>query len=76
MILEELKTESRTTILYDFLILILIRTLEELYAALGSGDSRCAVTYSRSSRPYSPPLWKGVGLLQVQSSPAGEYGSW
>lgn len=41
-ILEELKTESRTMILYEAPH-HLIRTLEELYAALGSGGSRCAV---------------------------------
>ena len=38
--LEELKTESRTMILYEAPH-HLIRTLEELYAALGGG-SRCA----------------------------------
>lgn len=68
-ILEELKTESRTMILYEAPH-HLIRTLEELYAALGGAADHVVQRTDQEVRDrISHHFGKGAGLLQDRGAP-------
>ena len=74
MILEELKTESRTMILYEAPH-HLIRTLEELYAALGERRITLCRELTKKFETVFPTTWKRRWITTRQRSPAGNM-SW
>ena len=72
MILEELKTESRTMILYEAPH-HLIRTLEELYAALGERRiTLCRELTKKFETVFPTTLEKALDYYKTEE-PRGEY---